>query len=192
MIKIIITVILFLTTPLYAGNVTLYEDLLIDLPNGTSIKGKPKLFNKLPNNSIQSLLDYKNELFLNLPEEVVLIIGISDNAKTSKQMNGLSTLNWLTVVSTYINMIHKNVKKKQEQGYKTVSTVTGDWVGKYRAIISRLGWATEKGINNLFIADIFHEKAMISLKVTWISDGSDSEKIADQVISSISVFPLEL
>jgi hypothetical protein len=185
--KIIILAILILATPSYADNVMLYEDIIVSLPSGTRLKDKPNLISDLPNNSLQSLLGFKNELVLNLPEEVVLIIGISDNAKTSKQMNDLSTLNWLTVVSAYTNMINKNVKKKQEQGYKTVSTLTGDWIGKYRAIISRLGWATDEGINNLFIADIFHEKAMISIKVTWVSDESGSEKIADQVISSISV-----
>jgi hypothetical protein len=185
--KIIILVILTLATQAYAENVKLYEDLIVELPSGTSIKSSSNLINNLPKNSLQSLLNFKKELVINLPESVVLNIGISDNAKTSKQMNGLSTLNWLTVVSANTNMIHKNVKKKQEQGYETVSTLTGDNIGKYRSIISRVAWITKEGMNNLFIADIFHEKAMVSIKVTWISNESSSEKIADQVISSITV-----
>jgi hypothetical protein len=187
--KCIILIFMFFSLSCNAENITvkLYDNLNITLPKNTNIDESSLFLSKLPNKSLQSLLGFENELILNLTEGVVLFIGISDNAKTSKKMNNLSTLSWLTVVSAYTNMIHNNVKKKQEQGYETVSTLTGDNIGKYRSIISRLGWVTEKGINNLFITDIFHEKAMISIKVTWISDESDSEKIADQVISSLSV-----
>lgn len=166
---------------------TLFEEITIDLPDSGKFKGKKLQLREVENQNFQLLLDSSKEVKLELPYDVSFELSINDNGETSSKMNALSRFNWLTAISGYKKILKKQVMLKQQQGYKTVSSLSGDKVGQHRAIISRVGWLVDGRINNLLIFDIFHTKAMLSIKLSWISDPETSaEKIADQLITSIS------
>lgn len=184
--KLIPLLLFFLSTSLPAQNVTVtvFDDIMVTLPDSTRIGGVDRKVNWKSIRALSALVKDTSSLRLTPVKGVEMEIWARASHDYVTGVNKLTRMQWLTFITQMSGMQAKDVQRKSDRSF---SSLTGEYVaGHYRAILGRSAWYEGNAFHNTLILDVFHNETLVSFLFTWTApEGSEEERVVDMIVTSV-------